>query len=163
LTNHKEQTKISQNKTNAALSAISSLYFDAFTKPVQLFLPHSSACSGKWNFWDSIDFFVFKEKLQNKEFNFNFREKIMKSEVWNTKFDLKIFPMIVQRRLIKEKLLDKKLNPDNFKYYIDSFRYACPIHSGWSIGLERFTMALLKLDNIREACIWPRDRDRLVP
>jgi len=64
--------------------------------------------------------------------------------------------------LIKQ-IKDKKLNPDNFKYYIDSFRYACPIHSGWSIGLERFTMALLKLDNIREACIWPRDRDRLVP
>src|SRR3989338_3536024 len=36
LTNYKEQTKISQNKTNAALSALSSLYFDAFTKPVQL-------------------------------------------------------------------------------------------------------------------------------
>ena len=113
LTNYKEQTKISQNKTNAALSALSSLYFDAFTKPVQFFLPHSSACSGKWYFWDSIDFFAFKDKLQNKEFNFNFREKIMKSEVWNTKFDLKIFPMIVQRRLIKEKLLDKKLNPES--------------------------------------------------
>lgn len=64
--------------------------------------------------------------------------------------------------LIKQ-IKDKKLNPDNFKYYIDSFRFGCPVHSGWSIGLERFTMALLKLDNIREACIWPRDRDRLVP
>lgn len=57
----------------------------------------------------------------------------------------------------------KGLNPENFKSYIDSFRYGAPYHSGWSIGLERFTMALLQLDNIREACIWPRDRDRLVP
>lgn len=63
-----------------------------------------------------------------------------------------------------EKMLKKKgLNPKNFKYYIDSFRYGSIFHSGWSIGLERFTQALLNLDNIREACLWPRDRDRLVP
>jgi len=60
-------------------------------------------------------------------------------------------------------LKDKGLNPEHFKSYIDAFRYGAPYHSGWSIGLERFTMALLKLDNIREACIWPRDRDRLTP
>jgi hypothetical protein len=111
LANHKEQIKISQNRTYAALSALSCLYFDTFTKPVQFFLPHSSACSGRWEFWDSIDFFAFKEKLQNKKFNFNFRAKIMKSKVWNTKLDLDSFPVIVQRRMIKEKLLDKKLNP----------------------------------------------------
>ncbi len=111
VTNHKEQIKISQNKTYAALSALSCLYFDTFTKPVQFFLPHSSVCSGRWEFWDNIDFFAFKEKLQDKEFNFNFREKIMKSKVWGAKFDLDTFPVIVQRRLIKEKLLGKKLDP----------------------------------------------------
>src|SRR3989338_236009 len=109
--NHKEQTKISQNKTNAALSALSCLYFDTFIKPVQFFLPHSSICSGKWEFWDNIDFFAFREKLQDKEFNFHLREKIIKSKVWDAKFDLNTFPIIVQRRLIKEKLLNKKLNP----------------------------------------------------
>ena len=63
-----------------------------------------------------------------------------------------------------EKMLKKKnLDPKNFKYYIDSFRFGSPLHSGWSVGLERFTMAILNLENIREACIWPRDRDRLVP
>jgi aspartyl-tRNA synthetase len=66
-------------------------------------------------------------------------------------------------KLLIERIKAKKLNPENFKSYIDSFRFgACP-HSGWSIGLERFTMALLNLDNIREACLFPRDRDRLVP
>ena len=64
--------------------------------------------------------------------------------------------------LIKQ-LKDKNLNPKNFEFYINSFRNGAPKHSGWSIGLERFTMALLKLDNIREACIWPRDRDRITP
>jgi aspartyl-tRNA synthetase len=64
--------------------------------------------------------------------------------------------------LIKQ-LKDKNLNPKNFEFYVNSFRIGSPFHSGWSIGLERFTMALLKLDNIREACIWPRDRDRIAP
>jgi nondiscriminating aspartyl-tRNA synthetase len=64
--------------------------------------------------------------------------------------------------LIKQ-LKEKDLDPKNFKDYVDSFRYGAPYHSGWSIGLERFTMALLKLDNIREACMFPRDRDRLTP
>ena len=64
--------------------------------------------------------------------------------------------------LIK-RLKDKELNPKNFEFYINSFRYGACEHSGWSIGLERFTMALLKLDNIREACLFPRDRERIAP
>ncbi len=62
------------------------------------------------------------------------------------------------------KMLKKKgLNPENFKHYIDSFRYGAPPHAGWSIGLERFTTTLLGLGNIREAVLFPRDRDRLIP
>jgi len=63
-----------------------------------------------------------------------------------------------------EKMLAKKgLNPKSFKSYIDSFRFGAPPHAGWSIGLERFTTTLLELDNIREAVLFPRDRDRLTP
>lgn len=64
--------------------------------------------------------------------------------------------------LIKQ-LKDKGLNPDNFEYYITSFKCGAPPHAGWSIGLERFTMALLGIENIRETTLFPRDRDRLVP
>lgn len=112
LTGYKGEIKISQNKTYASLSALSCLYFNSFTTPIQFFLPHSSVCSGRWDFWDSIDFFSFKEKLQNKEFNFDFREKILNSKVWDKKFSLEEFPIIVQRRLLKEKLLNKKLDPE---------------------------------------------------
>jgi len=63
-----------------------------------------------------------------------------------------------------EKMLKKKgLNPKSFKNYVDSFRYGSPFHSGWSIGLERLTMVLLNLSNIREVTLFPRDRDRLTP
>jgi len=66
-------------------------------------------------------------------------------------------------KLLEERLKAKKLNSKNFKSYIDSFRYGAPPHGGWSIGLERFTQVLLGLDNIREAVMFPRDRNRLVP
>ncbi len=64
--------------------------------------------------------------------------------------------------LIKN-LKAKGLKPESFKWYVDAFRMGCPIHSGWSIGLERITMAICNLNNIREACLFPRDRDRVSP
>jgi len=65
--------------------------------------------------------------------------------------------------LLIERIRAKGLNPKNFKYYIDSFRYGAPPHGGWSIGLERFTQVICGLDNIKEATMFPRDRDRLTP
>ena len=57
----------------------------------------------------------------------------------------------------------RKMNPDNFEFYLNAFRYGMPPHAGWSIGLERLTMTVTGMDNIRECCMFPRDRDRLVP
>jgi nondiscriminating aspartyl-tRNA synthetase len=65
--------------------------------------------------------------------------------------------------LLIERLKAKGLNPKNFKDYIDSFRYGAPPHAGWSIGLERLTQVICGLDNIKEATMFPRDRDRLTP
>jgi aspartyl-tRNA synthetase len=65
--------------------------------------------------------------------------------------------------LLIERLKAKRLNPKNFKDYIDSFRFGAPPHSGWSIGLERLTQMICGLDNIKEATMFPRDRDRLTP
>lgn len=109
---YKGQKKIGQERMQAALSYISSIYFSTYSMPVQFFLPHSSVCSGKWEFWDSIDFFGFREKLEDNGFTFNFRDKMAKSKIWSIKFDLQDFPSIVQRRLEKEKLLDKRLDPE---------------------------------------------------
>ena len=65
--------------------------------------------------------------------------------------------------LLIAKIKQKGLKVDSLKDFIDSFRYGAPPHSGWSIGLERLTMLLCDLDNIREATMFPRDRDRLTP
>ena len=64
--------------------------------------------------------------------------------------------------LIKQ-LKVKGLKPENFKWYVDAFRYGAPQHAGWSIGLERMTQTMLNLPNIREATLFPRDRHRLTP
>ena len=55
------------------------------------------------------------------------------------------------------------LSPDSFGFYLESFRYGMPPHGGFAIGLERLTMKLLDLDNIREAAFFPRDIKRLEP
>jgi len=65
--------------------------------------------------------------------------------------------------LLIERLKAKKLNPDQFEAYINSFRYGAPPHAGWGVGLERITMLALGLNNIREAVLFPRDRDRITP
>ena len=65
--------------------------------------------------------------------------------------------------LLIARLKAKGLNPDNFKSYVDSFRYGAPPHSGWSIGLERITQIICGLDNVKEATMFPRDRTRLTP
>lgn len=65
--------------------------------------------------------------------------------------------------LLIARLKNKGLNPDNFKSYVDSFRFGAPPHGGWSIGLERITQIICGLDNVKEATMFPRDRTRLTP
>jgi len=65
--------------------------------------------------------------------------------------------------LLRERLRYKGLNPDNFESYIEAFAYGAPPHAGWSIGLERITMIVTGMANIRECAMFPRDRERLTP
>jgi aspartyl-tRNA synthetase len=66
-------------------------------------------------------------------------------------------------QLLSQQLRKKGLDPKDFTHYIESFSYGAPPHAGWSIGLERLTMTVTGMSNIRECCMFPRDRDRLVP
>ncbi len=65
--------------------------------------------------------------------------------------------------ILTERLKAKDLNLEDFKSYIDSFRFGAPPHAGWGMGLERITMLILGIANIREVTLFPRDRDRLTP
>ena len=55
------------------------------------------------------------------------------------------------------------LDPEQFDYYTKMFRYGMPPHAGWGLGVERLVMTMLGLENIREAVLFPRDRQRLSP
>lgn len=47
--------------------------------------------------------------------------------------------------------------------YVDIFKYGCPPHGGFAIGLERLTQKILGLSNVKEASLFPRDRKRVKP
>ena len=67
----------------------------------------------------------------------------------------------------KDDLMDnmkkKGLSHQAFDYHLRVFDYGVPPHAGFGLGLERLLMAVLKLDNIRDATFYPRDIDRLTP
>ena len=65
--------------------------------------------------------------------------------------------------MLKENIIKFNLNPDDFDFYLETFKYGMPPHGGFAIGLERLTMKILKLSNIREAALVPRDMKRLTP
>ncbi len=47
--------------------------------------------------------------------------------------------------------------------YLSIFQYGCPPHGGFAIGLERLTQKFLRLENIKAASLFPRDRKRVRP
>ncbi|MCZ6793958.1 MAG: aspartate--tRNA(Asn) ligase [Planctomycetota bacterium] len=65
--------------------------------------------------------------------------------------------------LLVEKMRERRLDPEKYAYYLSAFKHGMPPHGGLAIGLERLTMQLLGLTNIKQATLFPRDRHRLVP
>ncbi len=55
----------------------------------------------------------------------------------------------------------KGLDPDNFSFYLQAFKYGMPPHGGWGMGLERLTAKFLNLQNVKEATLFPRDLNRI--
>jgi nondiscriminating aspartyl-tRNA synthetase len=62
-----------------------------------------------------------------------------------------------------EKMRARGMNIDEFESYLLIHRSGMPPHGGLGLGLERLTMKLIGLDNVRRACLYPRDMLRLEP
>lgn len=62
---------------------------------------------------------------------------------------------------LKEKLEAKGMDPKNFDFYFQTFRYGIPPHGGWGMGLERLTAKFCGLTNVKEATLFPRDMNRI--
>ena len=52
---------------------------------------------------------------------------------------------------------------EDVKFYLEFFKYGCPPHGGFAIGVDRLTMLLLGLSHIREAMFLFRSPNRLNP
>jgi nondiscriminating aspartyl-tRNA synthetase len=58
---------------------------------------------------------------------------------------------------------DKGLDPEPMRDYLNCFRYGCPPHGGFGLGLGRLLMAMLGLESIRDATFLFRGPNRLSP
>ncbi|MEC8934310.1 MAG: aspartate--tRNA(Asn) ligase [Planctomycetota bacterium] len=65
--------------------------------------------------------------------------------------------------LLCEKMKERGLDLAEYDYYVSAFRHGMPPHGGLGLGLERFTMQLLGLANVKQATLFPRDRRRISP
>jgi len=65
--------------------------------------------------------------------------------------------------MLVESIRSRGLDPRDFDFYLEIFKYGMPPHGGLAIGAERLTAQLLGLANVREASFFPRDRTRIVP
>ncbi|MGC8812436.1 MAG: aspartate--tRNA(Asn) ligase [Candidatus Aenigmatarchaeota archaeon] len=64
---------------------------------------------------------------------------------------------------IVAQIKEKGLNLESLRWFTEVFRYGVPPHGGFSIGIERFTMKLLDMKNIKEAVLFPRYVTRMLP
>ncbi len=65
--------------------------------------------------------------------------------------------------VLRQQALEKGLTLESIQFYLDFFRYGCPPHGGFGMGLSRLMMVLLDLANIREAVFLFRGPNRLNP
>jgi aspartyl-tRNA synthetase len=61
------------------------------------------------------------------------------------------------------KQADEKGLGKDVEFYKEFFKYGCPPHGGFAIGVDRLTLLLLGLDHIRDAQMLFRSPNRLNP
>ena len=65
--------------------------------------------------------------------------------------------------VLEQNLRNMGLEPADFTFYTDGFRYGAPPHAGWGLGVARLLMVLTGAGNVREVVLFPRDRSRVTP
>ena len=65
--------------------------------------------------------------------------------------------------ILAKQALEKGLHLEPIQFYLDFFRYGCPPHGGFGLGLSRLLMVMLGLNNIRETVFLFRGPTRLTP
>jgi len=55
------------------------------------------------------------------------------------------------------------IDHEGFKYYLQAFKFGLPKHGGCGLGIDRLVQKTIGLSNVKEACLFPRDINRLTP
>lgn len=54
-------------------------------------------------------------------------------------------------------------NHPGFSHYLLAFKHGLPAHGGFGFGIDRLTEKTIGLNNVKEAILFPRDINRLIP
>ena len=65
--------------------------------------------------------------------------------------------------ILKAQAVERGIDPETIKDYIECFKYGAYPHGGGGIGMERVVMLFCGLKNIRNASLFPRDPKRITP
>ncbi len=65
--------------------------------------------------------------------------------------------------VLAKQATEKGLSHEPIQFYLDFFKYGCPPHGGFGLGLSRLLMVMLNLNNVREAVLLFRGPNRLNP
>lgn len=65
--------------------------------------------------------------------------------------------------ILEQQAIEKGIQLESIHHYLDSFKYGCPPHGGFGLGIERVIAKLLGLGSVKEVSFVPRDPDRLTP
>ena len=68
-----------------------------------------------------------------------------------------------RRADLERALTSRQMSLESFAGHLRMYELGMPPHGGLAIGLERLTAQILGLQNVREATMYPRDRNRLLP
>lgn len=98
-------------------------------------------------------FYTYPDGLKTKSFDLLFRGL----EITTGGKRINEYEMLI------ETLPKFGLTEEGLGEYCKIFKYGCPPHGGFAIGLERLTQKILGLHNVKEASLFPRDRKRVKP
>ncbi|KPL79175.1 aspartyl-tRNA synthetase [Ornatilinea apprima] len=65
--------------------------------------------------------------------------------------------------VLRTQAFEKGLTEGPIQFYLNYFRYGCPSHGGFGLGLSRLLMVMLNLPNVRDAVYLFRGPNRLEP
>ena len=65
--------------------------------------------------------------------------------------------------MLEEKMRKRGMNVEGFESFMALHKYGVPPHGGLGMGLERLLAKLVGLENVKEASLFPRDRNRVRP